>query len=88
MVGVPPGDGVHVELLGTTGDRPDRPFPDGSVVDLADRGDLGGGPGTNLIVANEAGRLFLLRGENLRLLTRGEAARYRDKPNPFPASAP
>lgn len=49
---------------------------------------LGGGPGTNLLVANEAGRLFLLRGQNLRLMTRAQAARYRDKPNPFPASAP
>lgn len=49
---------------------------------------LGGGNPTNLIVANEAGRLFLLRGENLRLMTREQAARYRDKPNAFPASAP
>jgi hypothetical protein len=49
---------------------------------------LGGGPGTNLIVANEAGRLFLLRAEHLRLMTRDEAGRYRDQPNPFPASAP
>ncbi len=47
---------------------------------------LGGGAKTNVIVTNEAGRLFLLRGENLRLMTREEAARYRDKPNPFPAS--
>ncbi len=47
---------------------------------------LGGGPGTNLMVANEAGRLFLLHGQNLRLMSREEAARYRDKPNPFPAS--
>ncbi|MBI5691330.1 MAG: VCBS repeat-containing protein [Verrucomicrobia bacterium] len=49
---------------------------------------LGGGPGANLLVANEAGRLFLLRGENLRLLTPSEAARYRNQPNPFPVSAP
>ena len=49
---------------------------------------LGGGRATNLLVVNEAGRLFLLRGENLRLMTREEAARYRDRPNPFPASAP
>ena len=49
---------------------------------------LGGGPAINFIVGNEAGRLFLLRGQNLRLMTREEAARYRDKPNPFPASAP
>jgi hypothetical protein len=49
---------------------------------------LGGGAHSNLIVANEAGRLFLLRGEHLRLLTRDEAARYRDKPNPFPVSLP
>jgi hypothetical protein len=49
---------------------------------------LGGGAVANLIVANEAGRLFLLRGENLRLMTRAEAVRYRDTPNPFPASAP
>jgi hypothetical protein len=49
---------------------------------------LGGGSTTNFIVGNEAGRLFLLRGENLRLMTREEAGRYRDKPNPFPASAP
>ena len=49
---------------------------------------LGGGTVTNLICANEAGRLFLLRGQNLRLMTREEAARYRNKPNPFPASAP
>ncbi|MEO6246096.1 MAG: VCBS repeat-containing protein, partial [Opitutaceae bacterium] len=50
--------------------------------------DLGGGPETNLLVANEAGRLFLLRGKNLSLLSRDQAARYRDKPNAFPASAP
>jgi hypothetical protein len=49
---------------------------------------LGGGPRSHLLVANEGGRLFLLRGQNLRLLTREEAARYRDKPNPFPVSAP
>ncbi len=49
---------------------------------------LGGGTATNLIVANEAGRLFLLRGENLRLMTREQAARYRDQPNAFPASSP
>lgn len=45
---------------------------------------LGGGPATNFIAANEAGRLFLLRGQNLRLLNREEAATYRDKHNPFP----
>lgn len=49
---------------------------------------LGGGPITNFIAANEAGRLFLLRGQNLRLLTHEEAAAYRDKRNPFPVSAP
>lgn len=49
---------------------------------------LGGGPITNFIAANEAGRLFLLRGQNLRLLTRDEASAYRDKRNPFPASVP
>jgi hypothetical protein len=49
---------------------------------------LGGGPGANLVVASEAGRLFLLRAKNLRLMTREQAARYRNKPNPFPVSAP
>lgn len=47
---------------------------------------LGGGAETNLIVGNEAGRLFLLRGRNLRLMSREEAARYRNQPNAFPAS--
>ena len=49
---------------------------------------LGGGEKTNFVVANEAGRLFLLRGDNLALMPPEQAARYRDKPNPFPASAP
>ncbi|MDP3071921.1 MAG: VCBS repeat-containing protein [Opitutaceae bacterium] len=49
---------------------------------------LGGGAKTNLIVANESGRLFLLRGENLRLMNQDEAARFRDKPNAFPSSLP
>jgi hypothetical protein len=49
---------------------------------------LGGGEKTNFVVANEAGRLFLLRGDNLALMSPEQAARYRDKPNPFPASAP
>jgi hypothetical protein len=48
---------------------------------------LGGGLETNFIVGNEAGRLFLLRGKHLRFMTREEAARYRDKPNAFPASS-
>ncbi|MBL9212090.1 MAG: VCBS repeat-containing protein [Opitutaceae bacterium] len=47
---------------------------------------LGGGRETNLLVANEAGRLFLLRGQHLRLLTREQVETYRNKPNPFPAS--
>lgn len=47
-----------------------------------------GGDGTNFIVANESGRLFLLRGKNLRHATHEEAAKYRNSPNPFPASAP
>jgi hypothetical protein len=49
---------------------------------------LGGGAGANLLVAIEAGRLFLLRGQHLRLMTPAETARYRNQPNPFPASAP
>lgn len=49
---------------------------------------LGGGDQANFIAGNEAGRLFLLRGRNLRLLDREEAARYRNRPNPFPASVP
>jgi hypothetical protein len=49
---------------------------------------LGGGPGPNLLAANEAGRIFLLRGEHLRLLTHEEAARHRNRPNAFPTSAP
>jgi hypothetical protein len=47
---------------------------------------LGGGAGTNLLVGNEAGRLFLLRAPHLRLLTRAQAESYRNKSNPFPAS--
>lgn len=46
---------------------------------------LGGGP-FNLLVANQTGHLFLLRGADLRLLGPAEAAPYRDKPNPFPGS--
>ena len=48
---------------------------------------LGGGFTSNLIVANEAGRLFLLPGSRLRLLSPEDAARYRDRRNPFPISA-
>lgn len=46
---------------------------------------LGGGK-FNLLVANQSGHLFLLRGPDLRLLSPAEAAKYRDKPNPFPGS--
>ena len=46
---------------------------------------LGGGK-FNLLVANQSGNLFLLRGTDLRLLSPAEAAKYRDKPNPFPGS--
>jgi len=42
------------------------------------------GGGRNFIFCNEAGRLYLLRGENLRLMTPEEAARHAGKPNPLP----
>jgi hypothetical protein len=45
---------------------------------------LGGGNNRNLIVADESGRLFLLQGNHLELLTRQEASEYKDAPNPFP----
>lgn len=48
---------------------------------------LGGG-GVNLLVANEAGRLFLLHGRNLRLMTAAEAVNYAGRKNIFPASQP
>lgn len=49
---------------------------------------LGGGSSMNLVIANEAGRLFLIRGENLAPMSHEEAATYRDRPNPLPASNP
>jgi hypothetical protein len=45
---------------------------------------LGGGKSSNLIVANESGRLFLLKGDNMRFMELEEAAKYKDKRNPFP----
>lgn len=45
---------------------------------------LGGGTQRNLLVGNEVGRLYLLKGEHLELMTADEVKKYRNKPNPFP----
>lgn len=44
---------------------------------------LGGGNQHNLIVGNEVGRLYLLQGNQLRLMSQEEAKQYRNKPNPL-----
>jgi len=44
---------------------------------------LGGGKSPNLIVGNEAGRMFLLKGDNMRFMDVKEASKYRDYRNPF-----
>ncbi len=46
---------------------------------------LGGGK-FNLLLANQSGNVFLLKGTDLKFLTPAEAATYYDKPNPFPGS--
>lgn len=45
---------------------------------------LGGGNQRNLIVGNEVGRLYLLQGNQLKLMTEDEARKYNNKPNPLP----
>lgn len=45
---------------------------------------LGGGNKKNLMVADETGRIFLLQGNHLELMTIEESKKYRDAPNPFP----
>lgn len=45
---------------------------------------LGGGTRRNLLVGNEVGRLYLLKGENLEFMSIEEARKYNNKPNPFP----
>lgn len=80
-----------------TGDRPvfERPHPfahpavglvqpGGSHESGAVGTTIGGGNRRNLLVGNEAGRLYLLRGDLLELMTTDEAAKYRNKPNPLP----
>jgi hypothetical protein len=44
---------------------------------------LGGGNHRNLLVANEVGRLFLLQGNQLRLMEIDESKEYYNKPNPL-----
>lgn len=44
---------------------------------------LGGGNQRNLIVGNEVGKLYLLQGDQLRLMGIDEAKEYRNKPNPL-----
>lgn len=44
---------------------------------------LGGDNKKNLLVGNEVGRLYLIQGEELRLMDHEEAKSYRDKPNPI-----
>jgi hypothetical protein len=44
---------------------------------------LGGGNQRNLLVGNEVGRLYLLQGNQLRLMSQEEAKKYKDKPNPL-----
>lgn len=45
---------------------------------------LGGGNKKNLLVGNEVGRLYLLRNENLEIMSIEDASKYRNSPNPFP----
>ena len=42
------------------------------------------GMDNNLLVGNEVGRLYLLRRENLELMSIEDAMKYRNTPNPFP----
>lgn len=44
---------------------------------------LGGGDKPNLLVGNEVGRLYLLKGSQLRLMSLDEAKKYRNTPNPL-----
>lgn len=44
---------------------------------------LGGGKTPNLIVGDEHGRIYLLKGENMRFMNVKEASKYRDYRNPF-----
>lgn len=44
---------------------------------------LGGGKTPNLIVGDEQGRIYLLKGENMRFMDVKEASKYRDYRNPF-----
>jgi hypothetical protein len=48
---------------------------------------LGGGEQKNLLVANEVGRLYLLPGDQLRLMSIEEAKEYRNEPNPLKEAA-
>jgi len=44
---------------------------------------LGGGKTPNLIVGDEYGRIYLLKGDNMRFMDVKEASKYRDYRNPF-----
>lgn len=44
---------------------------------------LGGGNQRNLIVGNEIGRLYLIQGNQLKLMEHDEAKKYYNKPNPL-----
>jgi len=44
---------------------------------------LGGGNQRNLIVGNEIGRLYLIQGSHLRLMSHEEAKKYHNTPNPL-----
>jgi carboxylesterase type B len=49
---------------------------------------LGGGNQRNIVVGNEAGRLYLIQGKELSLIPHEEAIKYKDKPNPLSAYTP
>ncbi len=44
---------------------------------------MGGDNQRNLIVGNEIGRLYLIHGSRLRLMSHEEAKEYHNTPNPL-----